>query len=344
MKKHRWIGWLLVFAFGVLVIRSFTDFRTLVATLLTGQWPWLLAAVILHLIYFLPYAQMYESAFAIVDVSSRLRDLVPLVFAAIFANAVAPSGGASAAALFVNDAARRGQSGARAAVGTVLVLIADLVTLVPFLLFGLFSLYRRHDLQFYDVIGGAIFLLFVGSLCLALLLAKSKPGWLRSLFSRAQRLVNRAGRWAKRPHFLADEWAVDNAAEFTSATEAIRHHPRRLASTLGLALLVHGISLASLYAIFQGYRQPVALGPLTAGFGMGIVFWVITVIPHGVGATEGIMTLVFMSFGVPRTRAITIALVFRGVNFYLPLLIGLFCLRHITAFRIGATLQDDGAP
>lgn len=335
MKKHRWLLWLVLIALGVLVIRSFTDFRSLVAMILTGRWPWLAAAAILHLLYFWPYAVMYQLSFATVDVRSRVRDLVTLVFASIFANAVLPSGGASAVALFVDDAARRGQAGARAAAGTVLVLVADLSTLIPFLCFGLLSLYLRHDLQFYDILGGVIFLLFIGTLCGGLLLAKVKPEWLRSGFERARRVVNRVGGWFNRPELLAEGWAAKHAGEFTGATVAISRHPRRLLGTLALAFGVHVISLASLYTIFQGYRQPVALGPLTAGFGMGIVFWVIAIVPQGVGATEGIMTLVFMSFGVPRTKAITIALVFRGVSFYLPLLIGFFCLQKVRALGIG---------
>jgi uncharacterized protein (TIRG00374 family) len=125
--------------------------------------------------------------------------------------------------------------------------------------------------------------------------------------------------------------------------KAIDRHPKCLVYTLGLALMVHVISLACLYTIFLAYRHPIALGPLTAGFGMGIVFWVITVIPQGVGATEGIMTLVFISLGVPRTKAITIALVFRGVNFYLPMLVGFFFLRRVRAFGIGKKRQDNEA-
>lgn len=344
MKKHRWILWLVVIAFGVLVVRSFTDFRTLLATLITGYWPWLLAAIVLHLLFFVPYAQLYHVAFATVGVASRVWELLPLVFAAIFANAVVPIGGASAAALFIDDAVRRGQSGAATAVGTVLVLISDLSTLIPFLIFGMVSLALRHDLKFYEVLGGAIFVIFVGGLCGGLFLAHWKPGWLLGLLRLGERLIDRIGRWFRRPHLLSEDWAERNAAEFTAATEALRHHPRRLAALLSLGVLVHLISLAALYMVFEAYRQPIALGPLTAGFGMGIVFWVVAIVPQGVGATEGIMTLVFMSLGIPRAEAITIVLVFRGVNFYLPLIIGFFCLRRVRAFGIGGEPTADAAP
>jgi glycosyltransferase 2 family protein len=221
------------------------------------------------------------------------------------------------------------------------VLIADLSTLIPFLVAGMVSLALRHALEMYDIIGGAIFVIFVGGLCGGLFLAKWKPAGLLRLLLGAERLIDRLGSWLKRPHLLSEDWAERNAAEFTAATEVLRHRPRRLASLLGLGLLVHFISLAGLYASFQAYRQPIALGPLTAGFGMGIVFWVIALVPQGVGATEGIMSLVFTSLGIPRAKAITIVLVFRGASFYLPLIIGFFCLRHARAFGVVKEREAD---
>ena len=53
------------------------------------------------------------------DVRSRYRELVPLTFVSIFVNLVAPLGGLSGAALFTDDASRRGESGARAALGAL---------------------------------------------------------------------------------------------------------------------------------------------------------------------------------------------------------------------------------
>jgi Mg2+-importing ATPase len=336
MKNPRWILWLALIACGVLVIRSFTDFRTLLATLLTGHWPWLLAAMLLHLLFFVPYARLYQVAFATVCVKSRLRDLVALVFAAVFANAVVPAGGVSAAALFIDDAVRRRQSGAAAAVGTILVLIADLLTLIPFLVIGMFALWFRHELKLYDVIGGVIFVIFVAGLCGGLILARWRRAWLLCLLLFAERLGHRVGRRVKRPDLVSAHWAERNAAELSAASEALWHHPRRLGALLSLGLLVHCLGLASLAAVFQAYRQPIGLGPLAAGFGLGIVFWVIAMVPQGVCATEGIMALVFASLGVSRSKAITIVLVFRGMNYYLPLLIGSACLRRVRPFTTGS--------
>ncbi len=338
VKKRHWLLWAALLALAVLVFSHFTSLRSLVAQLGSARWGWVLVAALLHILYFGPYALMYREAFRAVEVESRVRALVPLVFAAIFANAVLPSGGAAAAALFIDDAERRGQSGARAAVGTVLVLLADLTSLIPFLGYGLAWLALRHDLWFYELLGGAIFAAYIGCLSGILLLARWKSTWLRVLLGWAKRTVNRIGRRFQRPALLPEEWDRRTATDPAGAATAITRHPKELALTLGCGFTAQLLSLSSLYAIFLAFRQPIPLGSLMAGFSIGIVYWVITLIPHGVAAVEGMMMLVFTSLGIPGPRAAAITLVFRGVNYWLPLLLGFFFLRSVRAFGIGESL------
>ena len=67
-----------------------------------------------------------------------------VMFTSLFMNVAAPSGGASGAALFVNDVARRGQSAARAAAGTLLVLIVNLVAFSLVLAVGMAYLFVQQ--------------------------------------------------------------------------------------------------------------------------------------------------------------------------------------------------------
>jgi glycosyltransferase 2 family protein len=340
MKKRRWLLWAGLLGLGVLVFAHFTSLRSLIAQIGNARWEWVLVAALLHILYFGLYAVMYQEGFRVVEVESQVGALVPLVFAAIFANAVLPSGGAAAAALFVDDAERRGQSGARAAVGVVLVLLADLASLLPFLGYGLAALALRRDLRFYDLAGGAIFVAYVACLSSILLLAAWKPDWLRVLFGWVRRTINRVGSRFKRPNLLPEDWDRRTADDFAGAATAITHHPRELALTLCCGLAGKVLSLSSLYAIFLAFRQPIPLGSLVAGFSIGVVFWVITFIPHGVAAMEGMMLLVFTSLGIPGPRAAAITLVFRGVNYWLPLVLGFIFLRYIRAFDIDQSLGD----
>lgn len=338
MRKYHFIVWILLLGLGVLIFCGFASFQDLGAKLGRAQWPWLVVAAALHLAYFFPYALLYEYGFAAVGVRSRLPALIPLVFAAVFANAVLPSGGAAAAALFIDDAKQRGQSGARAAVGTVLVLLADLVTLVPFLVYGLVALALHRDLRFYDLLGAGIFVLYVSGLSGLIALSGWKPDWIYRLFGWARRVANRVGGRFKHPDLLKEGWDRKSADQFTDAAHQLTRHPKPLAWSLFYGTLVDVISLASLYACFLAFRQPIALGPLVAGFSIGVVFWVIAVIPHGVAAEEGMMMLVFTSLGIPGATAAAVTLVFRLVNYWLPLALGFFFLRSVRSFGIGKSI------
>jgi uncharacterized membrane protein YbhN (UPF0104 family) len=168
----------------------------------------------------------------------------------------------------------------------------------------------------------------------ALALAGSHPSQLRRLFGWLQRAANRVGSWLKHPNLLADDWADRNTGEFVEGARAIAEHPVRLGLTLAVGVALHIVNVVGLYMLFLAFQQPVRLGTLMAGFGLGIVFWVISIIPQGTGVVEGIMALIFISLGIPKSKAIVITLTFRGLNFWLPLMIGFLALRRVRTFRV----------
>jgi uncharacterized protein (TIRG00374 family) len=338
---RRWLFLLALVGLTLLVVTRFANLQNLAEDLSQGLWPWVLAGFIIHFIFFCLYALLYQSSFSTVGVRSRVWDLLPLVFAAVFVNAIAPAGGAGAGALFVDDAVQRGQSGARTIVGVMLVLVADLGTLIPFIVAGTIFLSFQRDLRFYDVVGSIVFTMCVGGLAGALVLARSHTSHLRRLFGWLQQIINRVAGWLKHSSLLAEDWADRSSDEFIEGARAIAEHPRRLTRTLALGLLLHAVNVVGLYMLFRAFQQPVRLGTLMAGFGLGIVFWVISIVPQGTGVMEGIMALIFISLGIPKSKAIVISLTFRGLNFWLPLLIGFLVLRRVRTFRVGGDFESE---
>jgi uncharacterized membrane protein YbhN (UPF0104 family) len=61
----------------------------------------------------------------------------------------------------------------------------------------------------------------------------------------------------------------------------------------------------------------------------------VSFIPHGIGVAEGAMALVLTSLGVATQTALAVAVAFRGLNIWLPILIGLFFLRRVRALGGG---------
>lgn len=109
-----------------------------------------------------------------------------------------------------------------------------------------------------------------------------------------------------------------------------------------MALIAHLVDLTSLYALFLAFHEPVGIGVLVAGYAIGVLFWIVSITPQGIGVVEGMMALVYTSLGVPAAQGAVIVLAFRGLTFWLPLLIGFFALRQVKTFA-GATRARTGA-
>lgn len=330
--KRRWIFWLLIIAFVWLVVSRFTEIEKLVQTLAQGQWQWVFLAALLQVLYYTVYTGLYQSAFDTVEVNSHFRNLFPLTFVSIFVNVAVPSGGASGAAVFVDDAVKRGESGIRTTTGTLLVLVADYSTFTVVLITGMIYLFTRHDLQLYEIIGALILLGAIAGMGSALFLGLWRPDWLNRVMAGMQRIANAFARRLHRADFFGENWAEKYSGEFAEAAMAIATHPDRLWRTLAIAFSGHLVDLTSLYCLFLAFHQAVGVGVLVAGYAMGILFWIVSITPQGIGVVEGMMTLVFTSLGVPAEPAAIISLSFRGLTFWLPFLVGFILLRRTRSF------------
>lgn len=330
---RRWMYWFLVLAFIWIVATRFSEITDFSRTLSQGRLKWILMAVALQLLHYLVSSASFRTAFAIVGVESRVRDLLPLLFGSVLVSVVAPSGGASCAALFVDHCARRGQSPGRTAAGVLLQHIASLVAFMLILSAGLAYLGAQRGLQLYQVAAALILLLAVSLISGVLVLAMRYPLLLRRLFSQLQRAINTLAGKFKAITLITDEWVEAHASEFIGAGAAIIAQPRWLLSTLAVLLAAHLVNLGVLYSLFLAFSQSIQIGPLVAGYAIGILFLIISVTPQGVGVVEGIMPLTFASLGVPASSATVTVLAFRGLTLWLPLLVGFLLLRRTGMFR-----------
>jgi len=332
MMKRRWLLWVLILGFVWLVFSRFAEIEKLAETLAQGQWPWILAAALLEVTHYLVYATLYQTAFYTVEVKSRVRELIPVALGSLFVNVVAPTGGAGGAALFVDDAARRGQSAARATAGTILVMATEYGMFALVLTVGLTYLFFQHNLTLYEVISALILLVGAIGLSSVLGLGWWRPRWLHSLLNGFQNIVNRVGRRFNRPHLIAGDWAARNTIDFSRAAQSMATHPARLVQTMGVALCTHIVDLTTLYVLFLAFYQPINIGPLVAGYVVGTLFLIVSPTPMGIGVVEGLMPLVFISLGIPNNVAIVVTLAYRGLTFWLPLTLGFVLMQRLKSF------------
>lgn len=328
----RWLIWLLIITFLWMVVSRIAEIQNLALALARGQWQWIGAAILLQVVYYINLASLYRSAFDTVGVQARIRDLAPVTFASLFVNVAVPTAGASGAALFVDDAVRRNQSATRAAAGTLLVLIVSFSSVLLVLTVGMIYLFLQHNLRLYEIIGAVLLMVMILGQATLLTMGLWRPEWMHQTLIRFQQLANRLAARIHRPLFFEAAWAETIAAEFNEAARAIIAHPDRLGRTLAIALFAHVLNLACLWALFLAFHQNVSLGVLVAGYAMGMLFLIVSITPQGIGVVEGVMTLVFTSLAVPPAQSTIVSLTFRGLTFWLPLLIGFILLRRVKIF------------
>jgi phosphatidylglycerol lysyltransferase len=338
---RRWIVWIFVVGFLALILTHLNEVEHLLATLQQGRPAWIAAAAAVQVVYYVVYAGLYASAFRSVDVDSRLTGMLPLVFTSLFVNVVTPTGGATGAAVFIDDASRRGQSAARATTGTLLVQLVDSSAFALVLTAGLAYLLAYHDLKPYEVAASLALLVFVAVLGTALGLAPWRVELIQRLLAAVQCVVERVAGWLHRAEVLSSDWAYRTSGEFKLAAQALRTHPARLMGTFGIALLGHGLDMLSLWLLFHAFGQAVSPGVLVAGYAIGILFWIVSVTPQGIGVVEGVMALVLVSLGVPSAKATVVSLAFRGLTFWLPLLVGAVTMQRLSVGR-SQTVHRDG--
>ena len=132
-----------------------------------------------------------------------------------------------------------------------------------------------------------------------------------------------------------DDWIEEGVIEFNNASKNITKQTKEIWKLIGCYFLVHVINILSLFFVFMAFNEQVSIWTLVSGFVMGVVFQIVGITPYGIGLTESAMTLTFTSQGVPAEIAILITLTYRGITFWLPLLIGFILLRKIHIFGLG---------
>ena len=319
-----WIGLI------ALVASQFTSARQLFDAVSNIDWSWAAAAVAVHLGYFVAYTSLYVIAYRAVDVRSTLRGMVPILFAAFFLKAVVPIEGAGSVAVFIEDARERGESGAGAAAGTLIVLLADLFSVLPVVALGYYFLAQSNLIEGWQLLALVAFLAFIGLVTAALWFAARREVLLQRALDAVRRLSNRAGRVFGRPRLVAEDWVQHNTRQLSGAARAIGADRQAVAILLALGVALHAINVLGLALVLLAFGVTPTAALLMAGFGINVVVFVTSIIPEGVGAVEGAMSIVFVALGLTAPTAIAVTLGFRLLNVWLPVGIGFFTIQRLS--------------
>lgn len=330
---RRLIYSILIVAFVWVIFSRSSEIRELAETLTSGNWDWVIAATASEILYLLFFAFAYQAAFLTVEIKSRFGEIFPVMLGSMFVNAVAPGGGVAGVALFVDDQSRRGHSAARATAGMVVHMIADFSALTVILILSMTYLYVWDTLPAYVVLGSLVLCLITGILSAILVVGLKAPSFLTRSFQWIQKTISRLVNPFLREPILAEDWAARSSMEFIGAAQAFGKNPGGLLRTAGLMMVTHILAIVGLLMLFLAFDYQVGIGQLVTTYAVGILTWIVSPAPQGTGVIEGAMVLTATTLGVPWNVAVTATLAFRGLTFWLPVILGFFMLRKVKTFE-----------
>lgn len=306
----------------VFISFSFSELENVLETLQRSSIGFLLLAILIQIGWIFNETLIYQSLYQLMGLRETLQRLALLSVAGNFVNIVAPTGGMSSMAVFVDDAARRGHARGRAAAASALFLLLDYAAFLVVLSLGIVVLIRRDELNAGEML--ASLLMFGLALAFGgLVYIGSRSGrQLGHVLTWGVRLVNATARPFIKRDYLHEARAHEFAAEIAEGLSILRGKPRGLLKPYLLALLGKALQIVILMLTFLDFRVEFSAGTLIAGFATAYLFLIISPTPSGVGVVEGILPLALTSLRVPWEQAVISTLAYRAVTFWLPFTLG----------------------
>lgn len=298
-------------------------------TLQRGQLSWLVFAASLQVILLFNIAIAFRKIYRLFDMDEAVTRLVQLTAAAKFVNVVTPTLGASGMAVFVLDGRGRDLPGSRVSTSFALYILYDYLAFLIVLILGLLVLSRREQLGPAELLAAGLFTFAALTLGILAYAAMRNGGRLEQLLIAFGSWINRALRPLVKRNFVDLGRTRSFARDLNASLQQVRHARARLLLPAALVLANKLIHISVLLAVFQAFQQPYDLGILVAGFSLAHLALIVSPTPSGIGVVEGALALGLASLGVPGATAALIALAYRAITFWLPLLYGMFAFRRV---------------
>jgi uncharacterized protein (TIRG00374 family) len=318
---------LVLFFAVVFVILRFSELKNILATLHRSNLLFLVAALMVELVWLFNSASDYGSLFRLVGIKEKIPHLVLVATAANFVNVVAPSVGIGGMAIFLDDAARRNHSTGKVTVVGVLFILFDYLAFFCVLSLGIIVLIRRNNLNAGELTATAILLAIAASVAFLLYLGYKSAERLGNALARIARLINRVLRPIIHRNYLQEERAHFFADEVAEGIAMLRGKRKELLVPFLFALSNFTLLICVLACTFLAWGTPFSIGTLVGGFAIAYLFLIVTPTPSGVGVVEGVMTIALNTLRVEWAAAALITLTYRFITLWFPLAVGAVAFR-----------------
>jgi uncharacterized protein (TIRG00374 family) len=298
---------------------------------------WLLAlAIVLEVAALVGYANLTRYVLRVLDIRMRLLEVFSVTLGSLAVSHVFSAGGVGGWVLTYNALLKRDCPH-----GLIFVAIAAqqfFNYVVLWFFFGIALIYLvlgRGDSPWQYAIGLVLIALLLWLTGYGVYLYNHRTK-MRRRVTQGAHIVNRIMRRQVIEEDHIDAW-LDNL--FIGMRRMTSHRGALRRTTL-YACAYWFFDLLCLAATFLAFGADVPWGALGVTYVVAYSIGTLAPTPGGLGAVEGLLIALFASFGVPSATAVTVVLVYRVINFWLPIPPGL--LMYTAIRRDGPTRQTAG--
>lgn len=313
----------------VFIIGQFSEVQSIIDTLSNGDWRYLSIAVIVVSFWMLNNTISYWSIYRLLGLKESIPTLFKLSMSAFFVNIVAPTAGLGGMAVFVGQAQKQGYSSGRAAIAGALYVLFDYAGFLCLLALGIYILFRRNNLTWVEISASLILLIIACALGILLYLGTRSARSLGRALAWMAGWMNIGSRIVVKRDYFSQKRAYYFAQDAAEGLREIQSRPTYLLAPAAFALTKMLLLMLVFYLMFLAFNVPSSPGTIVAGFSISYLFTIVSPTPAGIGVVEGALTLGLRSLNVPLEQAAVIALAYRGISFWLPLLVGMLTFRRI---------------
>lgn len=323
------IGLVIIIVCTVVFMRG-DQLVELVETMKQGATLPLIAAICTQLGKYLSQSFAYSHCFKAVNERMKPRSTLPLVFGTFFMNTIAPSLNLAGTTLVVNDARKRGIEAGKATSAALLMQITIDGAFATIMISAFIMLALTVGLSPLWFLVGMLVIVLVSVMILIMVLGRRRPAIVLRALSPIERLVNSVlVRFKKKP---LNPWAGKLVTSFSDAAGLIGQNPRPTLEAYGCSIIASLCELSCFCLVGLAFGVT-SIEPLVCGYVVATLFAMISITPQGVGVVEAMVVVAFTAFGESSAAGMAIGLVYRGIVFWMPFIIGAILINVTKTFR-----------
>lgn len=299
-------------------------------TMLTGALVPMVISIILMLARHFVQAASYDAAFDAVGHATGFWHNVVLIFSLVFINTFCLFSGATGVAFIIDDAHREGCDAGQSTGGAILSQIGYFAAVFVISVIGFLTMLLSGRMNTVFLIGGLLLAAVLIVLSSLFFVGHLAPRLLYRVFLLIERVLNKILGIFHRS--MKGGWGRRMAHSFVATSDLLAKNPKGTFITVGYASLSAILNMACLVAIGYafGFENVEAL---VAAFAVGAISVILSPTPQGIGVVEALIAGILTAYGCTVATAAAIALVYRGVMFWIPFCIGAVLLSQSGFFK-----------